>query len=58
VVVHYLDDLNQEQTVTETLTFTIVPPDANAPDSTDEAGEPSVWERLWQGILGFFGLGG
>lgn len=57
VVVHYLDDFNQEQTFTRPLTVTVA--EAAAPDSEATPPEESSWaERLWQAILGFFGLGG
>jgi hypothetical protein len=58
VVIHYLDDFNQEQTVTHTLTFTIEPSSAATDKPAEEEAEPSLLEKIWRGILGFFGLGG
>lgn len=58
VVVRYLDDFNQEQTVTQTLSFRIEAADAQSGAAETEASEPSFLERLWQIILGVFGLGG
>jgi len=58
VVIHYLDDFNQEQTVTHTLTFTIEPSSAATDKPDEEEAEPSLLEKIWRGILGFFGLGG
>jgi polysaccharide deacetylase 2 family uncharacterized protein YibQ len=57
VIVHYLDDFNREQTVTQPLTVTIA---EAAPVATTEPqpDEQSWGERIWQAILGFFGLGG
>ena len=57
VVVHYLDDFNREQTVTRSLTVTIT--EAAAPEPEAAQSEERSWgERLWQALLGFFGLGG
>ena len=58
VVIHYLDDFNQEQTVTHTLTFTIEPSSAATDKPAEEEAETSLLEKIWRGILGFFGLGG
>ncbi len=57
LVVHYLDDFNQEQTFTQPLTFTIEapPPVVTKPETK---ATPSGLEKLWQGILGVLGLGG
>jgi len=57
VVVHYLDDFNRQQTVTRPLTVTVA--EAAAPEAATEQTEELSWgERVWQAILGFFGLGG
>jgi hypothetical protein len=58
VTVHYLDDLNQDQVITQTLSFTIESAET-APvspvDATDQ--DTSFLGRLWRVIRGLFGLG-
>lgn len=56
VVVHYLDDFNREQIFTRPLTITVAEA-APAGATSAEPEAPSWAERLWQAILGFFGLG-
>jgi hypothetical protein len=60
VTVNYLDEFQQEQTITRTLTFEIEQPQepggTDSPTSDDE-GELTFWQRVWRAILGFFGLG-
>lgn len=57
VSVHYLDDFNTEQVLTQTLDFVIAPAEAAPEDVATEAA-PSWLERFWQAIRGLFGVGG
>ncbi len=59
VVVHYLDEFNQEQALVETLSFTIVEASLDVTAVPEEIEEEATWlEKIWQSILGFLGLAG
>ncbi len=58
VRIHYLDDFNQPQVISETLFIEVEAPQigqAEAPDESQEA--PSFWDRLLRFLRGMFGLG-
>lgn len=56
VTVHYLDDFNTEQVLTQTLSFDIVAAEAELDEVAPDAA-PSWLDRLWQAIRGLFGVG-
>lgn len=58
VEVHYLDDFNQSQVISETLSIEVEAPQPGLPEAADETKDaPSFWERLLRFVRGLFGLG-
>jgi hypothetical protein len=59
VTVRYLDDFDQSQVVTRTLTVEVEEPEPVAPESelSPEEQEESPWDRVLRFIRGLFGLG-
>ncbi len=56
VAVHYLDDLNNEQTVTETFTLTVEAA-SDLPQNEEEDGVPAEGNLFVRILKGFLGLG-
>jgi len=61
LTVNYLDDFNQPQQITATLTFEVAEAEVVSPQeveaNAEEDGGDSFWDRLWRIIRGLFGLG-
>ena len=58
VQVHYLDDFNQPQVISETLTIGVETPQDNQPDEAEQPDEPlGFWDRFLRFVRGLFGLG-
>jgi hypothetical protein len=59
VTVRYLDDFDQSQVVTRTLTVEVAEPEPIAPESelSPEEQEESPWDKVLRFIRGLFGLG-
>jgi len=56
VTVHYLDDFDQPQVVTETLTVEVEePPEAEQADQEQE--EEGFWDKVLRFLRGLLGLG-
>jgi hypothetical protein len=58
LTVHYLDEFNQPQEWTRTFQFTVEESSAPAATAAETQESPSIWEQIWNAILGFLGLGG
>ncbi|MBC7226192.1 MAG: IPT/TIG domain-containing protein [Thermoflexales bacterium] len=58
VSVHYLDDFNRPQTVTQTLTVEVAGPPEPAPQESAPSSEtPTFWEKILRFLRGLLGLG-
>jgi len=62
VTVHYLDDFDQPQVVTQTLTVEVeeppeAPPGAEQADQDQEQEEEGFWEKVLRFLRGLLGLG-
>lgn len=58
VRVHYLDDFNQPQVISETLSIEVETPQTIQPDAAEQPEELlSFWDRLLRFLRGLFGLG-
>lgn len=58
VRVHYLDDFNQPQVISETLTIVVETPEVAQPDAEEQPGETlGFWDRVLRFLRGLFGLG-
>jgi hypothetical protein len=60
VSVHYLDDFEQPQVVTETLTVEVEQPVEVAPQAeevAEEEREETLWDKILRFLRGLFGLG-
>jgi hypothetical protein len=64
ISIEYIDDFNQPQTITKTLSINVIEnqpmptPDPNNPDGgvVTPAGPETIWQKIWRFILGLFGL--
>lgn len=58
VNVHYLDDFNRPQTVSQTLTVEVAgPPEPTPQESAPSSGETSFWGKILRFLRGLLGLG-
>jgi hypothetical protein len=58
VTIHYLDDFEQSQTITQTLTVDVeTPPEEVPAEESAEEGEAGFWGRILRVLRGLLGLG-
>lgn len=58
IIIHYRDELNQMQTIEQTMTINVQAANALIPAQNQSPASPQASGGVWQAILRFFGLGG